>query len=357
MNLINVIPIAISLVGFISPFAYQHVNSSIKEIDTQSVKKIYTDSSSYVDVNDFTVTAYNIERKYETYLKYYVYAYRPEVYFYYYVYDSNNKQVDSYSFYKKDRCMGNITHYLKLTGIDYWNYIGTLYFKFCYSIPYYNVGPIYYANFELNFRSIGFSDTSNELKIYRSAKCYPKSGYLENVADVVTMKNLSHYYEVLNYSYFDFNDKGAKINIFANGTKKSGNGYIIGYFKEIEGVKIPNVYALTNNNLSFTKSGDDYSLITTRTYYVDQATNNPYSTSSNSRFSTTNFYYPFEYYEEFKTIKLHMILTDFFDYNLVIGYDITVTFLNGPKQEVTYDVVGEIEDKLDDDTLKEIKIP
>lgn len=359
MKALNIILTILHVAGLSIP-----VKGKINELSTnmisrdnnQAYKKVYVDRSTSMTVDDFTFTAYNLEREYETRIKFRNCPYSPRVSYYFYVKNSSGETVDYFTFYKYKQAGGTIYHDLKFTGIDYWNYIGTLTFEFSYSCTILG-WDVTYAKFDLDLRVKSFDNSSNKVFIYREARCYPTSGYVEQIGDVWELKNIKHYYEIAEYSYFSFNSYNVKLHleILSSSYNRSGNAFLSFPYFNIS--SWPGIY---KNDLGLATSldtDDTLSLFNNRTLYLDKNTHQMYSIYKVGCESTYDYYFPYEDYEKYMSLKIDLYISNFCNYNFLSSYTINIKFLKEPSLNKGFAVVGEIDDTLNDEDMMEVIIP
>lgn len=333
-------------------------NYSLSLNTPSSIKKYFFKKVEEIEIEDFTFDALKLERKEENLIKFSNLLHK-EVTFNFRVYDFYNTLVDEVVIKKDDYYEDKAYVYLKFNNYDFYNHKGSLNFNFSYI---YEENETNFASFSLDFNVKSFSKDSSTLYINRSVSYYPSLGFYELYSDIWEI-NIERYYEIKNYSYFDFNSLNMEIEFIHNvdSVYRNGTIYMVPPMIFKDDKFYPFAYSI-NNKLSYSYVSYTKNIISIKndvTYYIDQNDNKPYLYSFDNAIPTNNYYLPYDSYKEFKECSFNLLLSGFTLYNFVASIEIDVKFLNGPSYYEFYNdevkVIGEIEDNINDN-LEEIEI-
>lgn len=360
MNFLNYLFVSLNLLSFFSPI------KGNREIETKMVSR--SENSVYkrmesknrankvLKIDDFSVSSEIFQNQQDLKLMASVIPSSWKVYFYCTVYDSNDNVVDSYLAVRQKSYAFGFSYYPAFSSAPEWE--GDYKFIFGYNEAY-GKEDVEFANFTLTFKRKDFGN-SNKIEIYRYINCYPYYGYTDVYGDLWKIENLSHNYEMNNYSLFSFNELKTRLYFELASSSYVNNGSIsLKVNPQYKNNKAyPEVYSksYTLGRSKYQNKDDTYLIKNNNIFYLDKSDDVLYSSSSSSLISTNDFYFPKDYYEKYKQVTFTLTLSNFSDYSFTSKYVFKVNYLNGPSIEKYFDVIGEIDPVIEDSEMEVITL-
>ncbi len=331
--------------------------TSYKKID--NITREYTVDSpvSEVVVSDFSIYASSLYKRIAPRMFVEKMPYSPSVYFDYYFTDQNGNVLTSYQYYRASKKMqrGYVTIYL-----DYAKLVGLVHAKFTITCALCGIYGNCYAEFDMYFPGDPADEEINAREFYCpvSADISQKKAKTVVKGEYYKFTNLKSTIEVDNYGTFYFND--LKINFYREYYNKdiSSKGKVAlmhDYDLFLDGNK-----ELKENKLFFelTRLNDDKTTCQfelQNTFYLNPNTNLVTSGKGNNTIETHDIYFPLGGFEEFQETTFYLFLYEWGYSQFTCKIPFTVKFLKDNSKKI-YEIIGEIDEKIDDGELEEIKL-
>ncbi len=326
-----------------------------------------TKTRDYINIKSFTVTT----RSYESNGGIFTITFSESDFsqaldFYFYAYNENGDRLARYvKTYDRYETYGE-TFKFKLWHEDFYK-PGNIRFVFKWDYRYYSGGSGTFADFSLNFGGGELKAPNYEIKLPYEASVYPNEGYSEISGDYVKIKNLDEVIKIEKFGKFLFNDLGLEFYMEPMGDTMYVRGFPMLEFKlsdKIKGLSLEGeVYDSMENynhnlfdlDLLDTDDGNTKEIKNVINYYYQDSHYYFSKRRKDGYQQTQDYYFPKVLYEPLKEIDVTLSFNGFTKNSSGIYCRFKLLFLN-PAVETSFKIVGEIENEIVDDELKEIDL-